>query len=166
MQGGSAYPAYAGDASLYETHKFMDLSYAQVSYFIEQVGLSAASFGVAKADYMAVGAALGNLFNYKCEPATVVVPAQGAQLQSICIAADCPLAPNSTCAAYGSATMPSVAVSSLVPSNTASGTATPASMTATGSSTGTAPATVSAAAGAVNGVSFVVAVGGLAAMLL
>lgn len=32
--GQAAYPAYDGDESLYETHKFMDLSYSEVGYFI------------------------------------------------------------------------------------------------------------------------------------
>lgn len=36
MQGGAAYPSYAGSASMYETHKFMQLSAAEVGYFITQ----------------------------------------------------------------------------------------------------------------------------------
>jgi hypothetical protein len=105
--------------------RFMDLSYEEVSYFIQQVGLSAASFGVATDDVQAVGMALGKAFNYRCAPPMTVVPSQGMQLQSICQQADCPLSPNATCAAYGNSTQPSIAVSSLVPTNTASGTATP-----------------------------------------
>jgi hypothetical protein len=164
MQGGSAFPAYAGDASQYSVHKFMDLSYAEVSYFIEQVGLSAASFGVATADVTAVGTALSEAFGYRCEPPLTIIPAQGAQLQSVCTADDCPLSPNATCASYQNVSMPAVANSSLIPSNTASGTATPLSSAT--SSTATTPATVSTAAGATVGMSFAAVAGGLAAMFL
>jgi hypothetical protein len=118
----------------------MDLSYAEVGYFITQVALSAASFGVAQSDLQIVGTALGSIFDVRCAPATIVIPAQGAQLQSICTDMTCPLAMNSSCALYetnitepASATMSSMA---------ATGTAT---ATTSGSST---PATASAAAGA------------------
>ena len=82
---GSAYPAYAGDKSMYETHKYMGLGAFEFGYFVEQVGLAAASFGVADADVTAVGMALNSLFGYKCAPAATVVPSQGDALQAICI---------------------------------------------------------------------------------
>jgi hypothetical protein len=85
MQGGESYPAYAGDKSMYDVHKYMALGASEVAYFIEQVGLSAASFGVADEDVTAVGMALNSLFGYKCAPATTVIKDQGAQLQAICI---------------------------------------------------------------------------------
>lgn len=78
----------------------MALDQYQVGYFIQQVGLSAASFGVATEDVAAVGMALTKLFDYKCAPPTTVVPAGGAKLQSICIVDTCPLSPNATCSAY------------------------------------------------------------------
>ena len=78
----------------------MALDQNQVGYFIQQVGLSAASFGVATADVTAVGKALTALFDYRCAPNTTVVPEQGPQLQSICIADTCPIAMNATCSAY------------------------------------------------------------------
>jgi hypothetical protein len=151
--------------------RFMDLSYEEVSYFIQQVGLSAASFGVATDDVQAVGMALGKAFNYRCAPPMTVVPSQGMQLQSICQQADCPLSPNATCAAYGNSTQPSIAVSSLVPTNTASGTATPlASASKTsgtgGTTTGTSPATASKAAAAGVGMSLAAIAGGVIAMFL
>ncbi len=59
--------------------RFMDLSYAEVSYFIQQVGLSAASFGVATADVTAVGTALEGAFGYRCEPPLTIIPAQGGK---------------------------------------------------------------------------------------
>jgi hypothetical protein len=55
----------------------------QMGYFIEQVALSAASFGVATSDIEAVGQALGSLFNYRCSPKTTVIKAQGPQYQSV-----------------------------------------------------------------------------------
>merc|ERR1711964_709005 len=97
MQGNSAYPAYSGDASQYGVHKFMNLDPNEVGYFITQVADAAMSFGVSADDLAPVGMALNSLFGYRCAPATTVIPAQGAQLQSICQAEECPIAPNSTC---------------------------------------------------------------------
>lgn len=85
MVGNGSYLAYAGDQSMYDVHKYMGLGAAELGYFIEQVGLSAASFGVADADVTAVGVALNSLFGYKCAAATTVVPSQGDALQAICI---------------------------------------------------------------------------------
>ena len=72
--GTADFPTYAGDKSMYEVHKYMALDAAQVGYFITQVGLSAASFGVATADVEAVGKALMDLFGYRCAPPAMVVP--------------------------------------------------------------------------------------------
>jgi hypothetical protein len=98
----------------------MALSNAEVTYFITQVGLSAASFGVTTADVTAVGTALASLFGVRCAPATAVIPVQGPQLQSICIASDCPLAVNSTCSAYEAVVEPSAA-NGTMPSSTSTG---------------------------------------------
>jgi hypothetical protein len=147
--------------------RFMQLSYAEVTYFIEQVGMSAASFGVATEDVMLVGTALMNAFGYRCEPPMTIVPAQGPQLQSICDDETCPLSPNATCASYngtipkpGNATIPG---SNSTATSTGSGSKTTGGSTATGS----APvATVSTAAGATVAFSFAAVAGGLAAMFL
>src|SRR5579871_6699776 len=123
----SAFPTYAGDASMYQVHKFMNLSKPEMDYFITQVGLSAASFGVATSDVMAVGMALNSTFNQRCSPPTVVIQAQGEQLQAICInPASCPLATNAVCALYDEA------ATSMSPS----GTAGAGGMSATASGTG------------------------------
>lgn len=148
------YPPYTGQGSQYQVHKFMDLDIYQVTYFIQQVGLSAASFGVATSDVEYVGHALSQLFGYKCAPAMTVIPAQGAQLQSICIADDCPLAANATCAAYAAATMPAVANATLV-----------GNMTHASSSSSVPVATFSGAADRAT-VGWTAAVMGLAAMVL
>lgn len=81
----------------------------QTGYFIEQVGLSAASFGVAKSDINAVAAALEKMFNYRCAPKTTVIPAQGPQFQSVCTDESCPLADNAMCSAQPSMAQPLVA---------------------------------------------------------
>lgn len=82
--GMPGFAAYDGFPSQYQVHKFMHLDHSEVTYFIQQVGLAAASFGVAKDDITAVGGALDKLFNYKCLPPTTAIKAQGPQLQSIC----------------------------------------------------------------------------------
>lgn len=139
----------------------MDLSYAQVGYFITQVALSAASFGVAESDLTIVGNALGSIFDVKCAPPTIVIPAQGAQLQSICTGDGCPLAANASCSLYETnITMP---MSATMSSTMGSATAT---MSAT-ASTSSKPASASSAAGAAGAYPAGVAVfGALLAFLL
>lgn len=169
MQGNKDFPAYSGGGSQYEVHKFMDLSAAELGYFINQVAMSAASFGVAADDLTVVGTALYSLFGMKNSAPAVVVPAQGPQLQAICIGDGCPMAKNATTSGYDAAVEPSTAVSSLVPSSMSpTGSATPM-MTATPTPTGgegAATTTSSTAAGATMVMNFAAVVGGVAAMLL
>lgn len=152
--GQGAFPAYAGFGSQYQVHKFMDLSIYEVSYFVQQVGLSAASFGVATDDVEYVGKALMNLFGYKCAPPMTVIPAQGAQLQSICTGKDCPIAANSTCASYQNVSMPAVN-SSVSTGSSSSNTTMSTSATAT-------PAQQTTNAGSVVGVEMALAAVGVA----
>lgn len=114
----------------------MALDQYQVGYFIEQVGLAAASFGVAKDDVTAVGKALTQLFDYRCAPNTTVVPEQGPNLQSICTADTCPLAMNATCSAYEPVMEPFAANVTL-----AMGEGRNQSMNGTGSGSGTGSST-------------------------
>ncbi|KAI6780272.1 uncharacterized protein J7T54_003051 [Emericellopsis cladophorae] len=101
MQGMSGFDAYTADPSMYEVHKFMNLNLAENTYFIQQVGMAAASFGVAEEDVTTVGTALNSLFNVRCAPPATAVKAQGPQLQSICIDEEtCPLAEDANCALY------------------------------------------------------------------
>lgn len=157
MQGNTDFPAYDGSNSMYEVHKFMDLSAAEFGYFVTQVALSAMSFGVASDDITIVGKALTSAFGYKDSMPAVVVPSQPAALQAICIGDGCPTAANSTTAGYSSIMEPSTAISSLVPTlASATGTATPAAAAtatttgasasgkATGTSSGTAAASTTA----------------------
>ncbi|PVH95228.1 hypothetical protein DM02DRAFT_618037 [Periconia macrospinosa] len=94
-----AFPAYAGH-DMESAHRFMDLSPSEVGYFIQQVGLSAASFGVSQEDVTAVGNSLNKLFGYRCSPPTVVVPEQGETLNSICQNEMCPLDEKARCDLY------------------------------------------------------------------
>ncbi|KAH7134542.1 hypothetical protein B0J13DRAFT_641053 [Dactylonectria estremocensis] len=148
MQGMSGFDAYTSESSMYKVHKFMDLDYAEVTYFVTQVGLAAASFGVAEDDIKGVATALNSLFNVRCAPATTVIKAQGSQLQSICIAESCPLAMDGVCSKYDTPVEPKNAT--VTGSSTAtmtSGTAMTGTETATG--TGVAQATSTGAAAAV-----------------
>ena len=101
---------------------------------------------------------------YRCAPATTVIPAQGPQLQSICIADNCLLSPNSTCSAYEPAVEPGVANSTLaMGEGNSSSTATMSSMpSASATGTGTGPSiSAGAAAGGMNMAGSII-VGGLA----
>lgn len=144
QQGMSGFSSYNADPSMYDVHKFMNLNPAEMGYFITQVGLAAASFGVTQEDATAVGTALNTLFNYRCSPPTVVIPAQGAQLQAICIDSSCPVATaNPTCAAYpASAVEPSSVASSAIGAG-ASSTKMMGSGSATMMPTASASATMS-----------------------
>ena len=83
-QFGNTVMPYAGQNGMYEVHKFMALDAAEVGYFIQQVGLSAASFGVSSSDVAAVGSALMGAFGYRCEPPASIPSFEPPALQSIC----------------------------------------------------------------------------------
>ncbi|KAK8039053.1 hypothetical protein PG993_007464 [Apiospora rasikravindrae] len=171
QQGMPGFDAYTAAASMYKVHKFMDLNPAEVGYFIQQVGMAAASFGVAEDDVKAVGTALNSLFGYRCAPPATAIKAQGPALQSICIDGACPISPmaNGTCdPAYEPV---------LVPVNTTSNAtkAAPGSQgTATMSGDGSGmmptmsskPSTVPTAGATAYGVSFAAAAAGVAALLI
>jgi len=123
----------------------MNLGPKSVGYFVQEVGLAAASFGVAADDVKIVAAALRKFFDYRCSPATTVVPAQGPQLQSICTSGKCTVDPAANCSAYpttdGTGVTPLVANASL-----ADGLGRNASSSAGGSSSKTKTKTSSATA--------------------
>lgn len=170
MVGNEGFPAYSGEASQYNVHKFMALDANEVGYFIQQVGLSAASFGVTEEDVAAVGKSLNDTFGYRCAPAAAVIPADQVELQSICIDESCPISPNATCDAYDSVMAPastSPAMATMMPNGTSMMPTGGATMMPTGtdaSSTG-APA-YTGAANALNVGSFVAAAGAVAAFAL
>ena len=83
--------------------------------------------------------ALTSLFDYRCAPPKAAVPAQGPQLQSICIADTCPISPNATCNSYGSAVEPGVANATLaMGQGNSSSTANASSVASIGTPTATA----------------------------
>ncbi|KXJ97027.1 hypothetical protein Micbo1qcDRAFT_199767 [Microdochium bolleyi] len=177
MQGMPGFSAYSADPSMYEVHKFMALDEAELGYFITQVGLAAASFGVAEADVKVVGNALMTLFGYRCSPPTAVIPAQGPALQAICIASSCPEATNMpTCSAYAPVVEPSTVSGSASASATATKsmsmpTGSGAAPTGTGMApTSTKPATsatmIPTAAAVANGLNVAAVLAGVAAFVL
>ncbi|MCJ1232749.1 hypothetical protein MMC14_000703 [Varicellaria rhodocarpa] len=160
----------------------MDLNAAQVGYFITQIGLSAASFGVSTEDVDGAGLALAKLFGYRCSPPTTVVPAQGPQLQSVCLADDCPVDLNATCDSYELALEPTVANATLAMGEGGNGTngtgaanstmITSATLTATesgltgGSPTGTSSSSGSKTSGTKSAGVAIKAAGSLVSLLL
>ncbi|KAH0550951.1 hypothetical protein GP486_007685 [Trichoglossum hirsutum] len=149
MQGTTDYPAYNGVASMYDVHKFMNLDAYQIGYFIQQVGLAAASFGVAKEDVEAVGMTLDKVFNKRCSPATAAIPALGPQLESMCIAPSCPLDAMAACSLYernGTGSPPKVANASLAGNASSTAGASPTAGSTTSPSASKPPATTGAAA--------------------
>lgn len=160
--GMGAFPAYAGHASMYEVHKFMDLDQNELGYFIEQVALSASSFGVAKDDLTIVGNSLNTLFGLRCSPPATAIQAQGPQLQAICIADSCPVADGAVCDQYQPVVKPMNATGANGTMTSGNGTAT---ATSTGTSgTGTSVVVSSAGVAAVNVAALVAA--GFAVILL
>ncbi|KAH6972749.1 hypothetical protein BKA56DRAFT_467872, partial [Ilyonectria sp. MPI-CAGE-AT-0026] len=111
--GSSKLPAYAGKASMYEVHKFMDLNAAEMGFFVDQAVRGLLSIGFTDSDAQFVNNTLDTVFNHRCAPpAAVIPPTAGPQLQAICIAPDCSLSANDTCSAYDAAVPPLVANSS------------------------------------------------------
>ncbi|KAK0372410.1 hypothetical protein CLIM01_10247 [Colletotrichum limetticola] len=158
--GMAGFPKYSGFASMYEVHKFMDLDQNELGYFITQVAMAAASFGVAQDDLKAVGMALNQLFGMRCSPPATAIPEQGPQLQAICIQDSCPISTNSTCASYQPAMAPKNATATGGMNATMTSTMTGATMTST-----MTPSTVPTAGAAVQGVSLALIAGLLACLI-
>ena len=159
-QGMSGFDAYSADPSMYDVHKFMNLNHAEMTYFINQVGMAAASFGVTEDDAKTVGETLNKVFNVRCAPPMEVIKGQGKELQSICIAEDCPEAENATCDDYDKAVEPK-------PVNGTMTMAPTGTMSMEPTSTGTGePDTVETGAAAVKGLSLAAVVAGIAAFAL
>jgi len=161
---GTTVKPYSGSTNMYETHKFMALDPKEVGYFIQQVGLAAASFGVADSDVKIVGEALNKAFGYRCSPAAAIPPTAAPAPQAICIDSSCPIAANATCSLYADVIEPTNVTTPSRPSGS-SGNST---ATSTGKPSGSAsPSVVPATGGAaIAGVSFAAGLFGLAALLL
>ncbi|KAF2766963.1 hypothetical protein EJ03DRAFT_297470 [Teratosphaeria nubilosa] len=137
--GTADFPAYQGNPNMYEVHKFMYLNAYQVEYFIEQVGLSAKSFGVADSDVTAVGQSLTSAFNYRDSAPVALLPGAPVQPQAICIDPSCPLAANPDYSAYETPYPPTYC------NATTNGTSTMAGSTATSGSYATMNGTMTMA---------------------
>ncbi|KAK7920969.1 hypothetical protein PG985_008991 [Apiospora marii] len=170
-QGMPGFDAYTAASSMYKVHKFMDLNPAEVGYFIQQVGMAAASFGVAEDDVKAVGTALNSLFGYRCAPPATAIKAQGPQLQSICIDGACPISPmaNGTC---DPAYEPVMAPMNTTSNSTQAAPGSQGTATMSGSGSGmmptmsSMPSSVPTAGAAAYGVSFAAAAAGVAAFII
>jgi hypothetical protein len=97
----AGFPAYEGDPDMFRVHKFMGITAEQNDYFINQVGLSAASFGVIAADVKAIYDYLDGTYNIRCAPPLTASNDTPTFLigtnPSICSADSCPMAMDSTC---------------------------------------------------------------------
>ncbi|OHE99635.1 hypothetical protein CORC01_04993 [Colletotrichum orchidophilum] len=158
--GMTGFPKYSGFASMYEVHKFMDLDENELGYFISQVAMAAASFGVAQDDLKVVGMALYQLFGMRCSPPATAIPEQGPQLQAICIQDSCPVSTNATCASYQPAMAPNNATATGGMNATTTANTTGATTTST-----MAPSTVPTAAAAIQGVSLALIAGFMACLI-
>ncbi|KAH0398352.1 hypothetical protein KCU89_g7326, partial [Aureobasidium melanogenum] len=88
-----------------------------------------------------------SIFNVRCAPPTTVIPAQGAQLQSICQDETCLLAPEATCAAYPATMKPAMSNSTMMSNGTMSGSGSgSASKSGSMSATSTHPSSYTGAA--------------------
>ncbi|KAJ3037418.1 hypothetical protein HDV00_001725 [Rhizophlyctis rosea] len=111
---GSGFPSYQGRLSMYETHKFMNISKAENDYFISQVALAASAYGVTDADLAPVGSLLNTAFNNNCNTTSPLVP--GSDLaparQGFCLGEGC------TCDATNSTTKTPATTSAPSPTST------------------------------------------------
>ncbi|KIX04298.1 uncharacterized protein Z518_05165 [Rhinocladiella mackenziei CBS 650.93] len=118
QQGNDVFPKYEGRASMFEVHKFMDSDKYEAGFFNQQIGLAVASVGFEEADVNFTLTALDMTFTHRCSPPAAVIPASaGPQLQSICVAPDCPLDPMADCSVYpnnGVIAQPAIANATLV----------------------------------------------------
>ncbi|KAH7381385.1 hypothetical protein DE146DRAFT_284650 [Phaeosphaeria sp. MPI-PUGE-AT-0046c] len=105
-------PNTNGPVMLAYAHKFMNLEYHQLGYFINQLSLAATHFGVSPQDADTFRNSLNTRYNVRCAPAVSFSPTSPAQLLSLCQNPTCPLAvPVSDCAAYTNLTANGVASS-------------------------------------------------------
>jgi hypothetical protein len=107
----------------------MDFDTYQMSFFISTVKSSALSLGFTNADASSLATTLNTLFNFRCSP-PVAVPGIKAppELQSVCIATNCPLDPQADCGLYpdnGGAKIPVNVSASTVTSTTTTPSPTP-----------------------------------------
>jgi hypothetical protein len=106
-------PTATGSVSLAYVHKFMNLDFNQLSYFIGQLTQAALYYGFSAQDAESFRTRLNSQYNIRCAPAVQFNPTSAPQLLSLCQNPTCPLAvPVSDCAAYVNLTANGIATSS------------------------------------------------------
>ncbi len=152
----------SGPVSLAYAHKFMNLDFNQLGYFINQLTNAAIYFGFSTQDAATIGTHLNSQYNVRCAPAVVVN--NSPQLLSLCQNPTCPLAaPVSDCAAYQNLQPNGVGQSNLTTATVVStAVVTTGFATATGSPSVTTKSSSHLGAGAIAGI----AIGGFAVLLL
>ncbi|RVD83206.1 uncharacterized protein DFL_007602 [Arthrobotrys flagrans] len=100
LYGQDGFPAYQGNARMYEVHKFMNIAPLQLGYFTQELSLAAISLGVAEGDALTVASILNTTFGQACAPAVAVIPNAIRDLQAICINTACPPAKDPICGTY------------------------------------------------------------------
>lgn len=79
----------------------MNLNHTQLSYFIDQLTMSAEHFGFSEQDANTINQSLNSRYNVRCAPAVAFNPQSKPQLLSLCQHPTCPLAaPAADCPAY------------------------------------------------------------------
>ena len=96
----------------------MDVDKYEMGFFTKQIVDAVASLGFEKADVEFTNTSIYTVFGNRCSPpATLIPPDAGDQLQSICVAGNCPLDAHATCGSYpngGPVEQPLVANATLV----------------------------------------------------
>ena len=96
----------------------MDIDKYEMGFFNTQIVSAVASLGFEQPDVDFTNTSLYTVFSNRCSPpAAVIPPDAGEQLQTICVAGNCPLDGNAACGAYpngGPVEQPVVANASLV----------------------------------------------------
>jgi hypothetical protein len=159
-------PNTNGPVQLAYAHKFMNLEYHQLGYFINQLSLAATHFGVLPQDADTFRTTLNSRYNVRCAQAVSFNPSSPPQLLSLCQNPTCPLAvPVSDCAAYANLTAGGVVTSNpTTVTSFATKTATPSSPGELTSTTASAASTASGKLGT-GGIAGV-AIGGAAVVLI
>lgn len=103
----------------------MKLDAFQTQFFVGQVMDSALSLGISSDDVAEIGDMLSKPFGNRCSPPTTIatIEKNGRELQSICIADNCPLDANATCAtcsAYPQEALTPVNITAIATSTSAS----------------------------------------------
>jgi len=138
-------PNSSGPISLAYAHKFMNLEYHQLGYFINQLSLAAVHFGVSAQDADTFRTSLNSRFNVRCAPGVSSNPSSPPMLLSLCQNPTCPLAvPVSDCAAYVNLT--AVGVTDSKPTTATVTTIQLATGTPSSTGASTSPAAAAAAA--------------------